>query len=361
MNHPKRILICPLNWGLGHATRCIPIIRLLIQKKQTVVIAAEGGPLELLKIEFPELEFITFKGVRIKYPTSGSMIIKMLFSITKITKGIKAENKLLGELIKKHKIDIVISDNRYGCWSEKVKSIFITHQLMIKSPLAENFIHKQLSKYINKYEECWIPDFENENNLSGDLSHKYTLSENTFFIGPLSRFRGNTNDLKAESINEQNELVAIISGPEPQRSIFENIIREQIIKSNQKALIVLGLPNKELKIEHIRNVKFVSHLDSTQMKSAVENATIIIARSGYSTIMDIAALNKKAIFIPTPGQTEQEYLAKLLMQKKIAFYQTQSKFKLTEALKESNNYSGFSEMKIDNTLETRIDSILSSK
>ena len=188
MQKQKRILICPLDWGLGHATRCIPIIRLLLAKNAEIIVAADAGPLALLKQEFPQLTFIQLKGYNIQYPKSGSMKVKMLLSIPKIVNGIKEEHEALDKIIDKHKIDIVISDNRYGCWSKKIKSIFITHQLMIKAPFGENVLHKKVLKYIDNYDECWVPDVADSVNLSGDLTHKYTIPKNTFFVGALSRF-----------------------------------------------------------------------------------------------------------------------------------------------------------------------------
>jgi len=335
MSNAKRILICPLDWGLGHATRCIPIIRLLLEKNAEVIIAADKEPLELLKKEFPTLAFITFKGYEIDYPKKSFMVLKMLSHIPKILSAIKAEHKTLKKIVEEYHIDIVISDNRYGCWSQTTKNIFITHQLMIKSPFGENILHSIVSKYIKKYDECWIPDTEEKNNLSGDLSHKYTLPQNAFFIGPLSRFA------KKQTENMSYDLTAIVSGPEPQRSIFEKMVVEQLSKIDLKALVVCGLPSCAFSEKTIGKIKIVPHLDSKKMQEAIVSSSVILSRSGYSSIMDLAALNKKAVFIPTPGQTEQEYLAKELKDKNIAFSETQSQFNLKIALKESENYLGF--------------------
>ncbi len=362
MNQPKRILICPLDWGLGHATRCIPIIRLLLNKNAEVIIAADGRSLELLKKEFPQLQFIPFKGYEINYSKSERMVLKILFSVPKILKRIKQEHKELNTIIDQYKIDVVISDNRYGCWNKKVKSIFMTHQLMIKAPFGEKLLHYKILKYINNYDECWIPDNEEINNLSSDLAHKYTLPENAFFVGPLSRFLNQENDFSHTfEIVEKYDIMAIISGPEPQRTIFEKIITEQISTTKLKALIVLGLPDKKTTIQENENLKIISHLNSKDMQTAISNSKIILSRSGYSTIMDLAMLGKRAVFVPTPGQTEQEYLSKLFMKKQIAYSQTQSHFNLLDALKESENYSGFLNLNSARLLEQRVEAILFSK
>ncbi len=348
----KRILVCPLNWGLGHATRCIPIIHLLLQKNAEVIIAAEGASLELLKKEFPSLQFIALKGYNIVYPAKGSMLLKMLLSIPKIISGIIKEHQALKKIIVQHNINIVISDNRYGLWNNTVKSIFITHQLMVKTPFAENLVHRIILTFVKKYDECWIPDVESTDNLSGDLSHKFPLPPNTFFIGTLSRFKKS-----ATAVSNKYDVLAIISGPEPQRSIFEKLVIEQLKQSKLKAIVVCGKPQGNQSKQIINNLEIISHLTSEELQNAILQSNIIIARSGYSTIMDLAVLGKKAVFIPTPGQTEQEYLAEKLMHTKIAFTQTQSVFNLQQALTETINYDGFKNLQENNLLKKRIDEL----
>ncbi len=180
----------------------------------------------------------------------------------------------------------------------------------------KSFCIKKFLIIVKNYDECWVPDSsEQTNSLSGDLAHKYPLPANTYFIGTLSRFTA------SEQERFEYDVMAIISGPEPQRTIFERIISEQLFKSGLKSLIVFGLPESKKKSEQKQNVTMIAHLNSTEMQNAILKSKIIIARSGYSTIMDLSVLNKKAIFIPTPGQTEQEYLAEMLMNKQIAFSQ----------------------------------------
>lgn len=354
MQNQKRILICPLDWGLGHASRCIPIIRLLIQKNAEVIIASDGRPLELLKHEFPNLQFIIFKGYSVDYPKSGSMIFKMLSSIPKILIGIKEEQLQLNKIIRDNSIDIVISDNRYGCSSDKVKSIFLTHQLMIKTPFGESILRKKVLDYIQDYDECWIPDFEGPQNLSGDLSHKYPLPENTFFIGPLSRFE----DRPATPEKIIYDVMAIVSGPEPQRTKLKNILLEQLQNCGLTCIMVCGETESSWEEKINDRLTLVSHLSSEEMQLTILNSKVILARSGYSTIMDLAVLGKKAIFIPTPGQTEQEYLAEEMKEKKIALYQKQSRFDLKKALEESKDYKGFEKIRKNDLLEKRLEKLI---
>ncbi len=357
MQQQQRILIAPLDWGLGHATRCIPIIRYLLEKQQQVIVAADGRPLALLRKEFPDIEHIQLKGYSINYARGSLMILKMLFSIPKILKGIYREHQALNHIIKTRKIDVVISDNRFGLWNKNVRCIFITHQTMIKSPFGVNLLHLINLNFIHKYTECWIPDEEGEINLSGDLSHKFPLPRNAFFVGLLSRFNSNPND---NNPNDNYSILIILSGPEPQRTIFENILLKQLDENGLKTLIVRGMTDQIENTEINKNITMITHLCAEEMQKIIEKSELIIARSGYSTIMDMATLGKKVVFVPTPGQTEQEYLARLLEQKKIAYFQSQSKFNLKEALIESKKYSGFIEKMNNNKIEQRLEILLNT-
>jgi uncharacterized protein (TIGR00661 family) len=332
-----KILVAPLDWGLGHATRCIPIIKYLLEKKCKVIIGADGRPLQLLQKEFPALEFVTMPGYNMVYPRNGSMALKIATQIPKILTGIKREHELLKRIIKEKKIDAVISDSRFGLWSKELPCVFITHQLMVKSPIGEKIIHRLNKNYISKYSECWIPDYAGENNLSGDLSHKFPLPENAKFIGALSRFINGFIEPK------KYDLLVILSGPEPQRTVFEKKILLQVKEVEKKILIVQGITEKNEKRKISENVEMISHLISEELQKQILSSEIILSRPGYSTVMDLAVLGKKAIFVPTPGQTEQEYLASYFSEKKIAYSVSQNKFDLKIALEESGKYKGFTE------------------
>ncbi len=333
----ERILICPLNWGLGHATRCIPIINELIRQGHTIVVAADEGPLKLLKKEFPDLAFIVFPNYSVRYPSGRNMTVSMLLQSPQIFYSIYKEHLQLKKIIAHNKIDVVISDNRFGLWNKYVKSIFITHQLFIKTPIAQVFTNAINHWFIKQYDECWVPDAEGENNLSGELSHQQKQLPNVKFIGALSRFNKQEN-----SLEKKWDVLVILSGPEPQRSIFENLVVQQLKQTSLKTLIVKGVVRDEEVWEEINsNITSVSHLLTKQLETVLLSSEIIVSRSGYSTIMDLATLGKKAIFVPTPGQTEQEYLAERFMKKGICFSQTQTEFDLEIALKESENHTGF--------------------
>ena len=353
----KRILIAPLDWGLGHAARCIPIVRYLLEKDCEVIIAADKRPMELLKKEFPSLEFVVMPGYEISYPKNGSMVLKIAVQVPKILIGIKREHKLLKKIIREKKIDAVISDNRFGLWSRSVPCVFITHQLMVKAPFGEKLLHKLNKNLIAKYNECWIPDNEGENNLSGDLSHKFPLPENAKFIGILSRF----NSLRHLSSKEEPlDLLVLLSGPEPQRPIFEKKILEQISFLPIKSLIVQGITEKNETKKISENVEIVSFLTSDDLIKKILSSKIILCRPGYSSVMDLAALGKKSIFVSTPGQPEQEYFAKYFSERRIAYSVAQKEFDLKTALEESKEYLGFSQTNLREGFKVQIDALMLS-
>lgn len=339
----KKLLIAPLDWGLGHATRCIPIIKDLIANNCNIWLAGEGAQEKLLRKEFPDLSFLPLKGYNIRFPGSGAAV-KILFRVPKILRTIKDENTWLKEQVTKYDFDGVISDNRYGLYHDKIFSVFITHQLTIKSPFgkwSESILQQWNYKFINRFNECWVPDEEGKDNLAGDLSHPEKLPGIPIkYIGALSRFV--PKDSYGESIEGEeikNHLLIILSGPEPQRSLLEEIIINEIAHYNGSATIVRGLPNEESIIPSTNTICFHNHLDSKSLNDEMNKASFVISRSGYSTIMDIIKLKKKSILIPTPGQSEQEYLANYLSGKQIVFCVPQKDFSLQKALNGANNFT----------------------
>ncbi|MCB2219795.1 MAG: glycosyltransferase [Bacteroidetes bacterium] len=353
------ILVCPLDWGIGHATRCIPLIRQLTDRKVNVIMAADNRPLMLLRQEFPELPYIRFPGYRFTYPESSQMAFKMAIQAPRIMNGIRQENHKLDQIIRQYAIDAVISDNRFGLYSKRIPAIFMTHQLFIQTPNGLRFLKPLLNRqnrhYISKFTECWIPDFEDEPNLSGVLSHNNTISKNYFYIGPQTRFQFRSETAPS---TVEFEILAILSGPEPQRSILEEKLLNALTMSEKKVAMVLGKP--ELPAEKVQkeNLTIYNHLDGPSLHSLILSSAIIISRPGYSTLMDLAALGKKAIFIPTPGQTEQEYLARHCLEQKLCFYMPQDQFNLAYALNQSTDFKGLRLMPRSQLLEHRLDALM---
>ncbi|MBN2172755.1 MAG: hypothetical protein JW731_01400 [Bacteroidales bacterium] len=358
-NRPN-ILVCPLDWGIGHATRCVPLIRLLQERDVNVIIGAGGRSQAFLKEEFPGLPVITFPGYRFKYPRNGKMAARMLLQAPVILSGIRREHRMLENLIDEHKINAVISDNRYGLWSKKIPSVFLTHQVFIKSSGSLKFLEPILFRvsrhYLNKYSEIWIPDAEAEENLSGELSHKEKLPGNYYFIGPQSRFAGVKTG--SDPPEMKYDLLFLLSGPEPQRTVLSEKIKKQLEGENYHAVIVEGRPEESSTKDLSPHVKVFSHLETDILRQLILESRIIVSRPGYSTIMDLATLGKKAVFIPTPGQTEQEYLAIKFMNERTFFSMPQEIFDLKIALSETGNYRGIKALPSNNMLRSRIDNLI---
>jgi uncharacterized protein (TIGR00661 family) len=338
IHRKPRILVAPLDWGLGHTTRCIPIIKQLLANNAEVIIATEGPHKLLLSREFPETAFIHLEGYRINYARSRTgFLLKMFFQIPKLLKAIRTENEWLQKIVQDQQIDAVISDNRFGLYHTKIPCIFITHQLLIKSPFGpqnEKILQKWNYKNINKFSACWIPDNAGVENLGGSLSHPDKRpSVPLRYIGVLSRFQ------KKEIEEKKNHLLFILSGPEPQRTIFENKIINEISHYNGTADIVRGLPGNPSIIPSTGMIQFHNHLPAEELNKEIAKAEHIISRSGYTTVMDLVKLKKKSILVPTPGQTEQEYLAGYLMQKDIAVTMNQKIFSLPAALQKAADFN----------------------
>jgi len=339
----KSVLVCPLDWGIGHATRCVPVIKHFLAQGFRVVIASDRRPMAFLRREFPNLEFIKFPGTHITYPQGSLMALKIFFQGPKLLSGIRREHKQLRKIIAEYNIDLVFSDNRYGLWSHEVPSIFMTHQLQIKVPRYMGIFSTILQRInygiIKRYNECWVPDFESHKGLAGELSHPVRLPDHLNYIGTLSRFSGAMHHPAPREI-PPFEILILLSGPEPQRTILEETLLAQLQHTTIKTVIVRGITERQDERKFSEHVRIFSHLGSDILQEYIRNALIVICRSGYSSIMDIAAMGKRAIFIPTPGQTEQEYLASYLMSKKIYFSMSQRNFDLIYALEMSKNFPG---------------------
>jgi UDP-N-acetylglucosamine:LPS N-acetylglucosamine transferase len=297
----------------------------------TVYIVADKKNFFLLKKEFPQTVFLRYRGYDIKYSRQKSFLIpKLILQSPKIILRIFQEKKWLKTTIKKYSIDAVISDNRFGMHHKKIPSIYITHQLSIKTGnlFSDKFAQKIHYYFIKKYTACWIPDLK-ENGLAGELSHPKKLPQNSVYIGPLSRFT------QLPGVEILNDLLIIISGPEPQRTIFEKEILEQLKTLKGNIILIRGLPTENQKPENFNAVKKENHLPGEELNELIAQSKIVISRSGYTTVMDLAALQKKAILIPTPGQTEQEYLSKYLNEKKFFLIEKQENFSIKKSLEKA--------------------------
>lgn len=338
-----QILMAPLDWGLGHVTRCVPIIRLLTEAGHTVVLVANGRHASLLRHEFPDLEILDLRGYGLNYSAKNSLNKwKIFFQLPKILISIKRERQWLATQLANRKFDMVISDCRFGMHHPAIFCVLITHQLQLKSPFGkwtEGFLRKWNYRFINKFHECWVPDFESGSNLAGELSHPSTMPRVPVkYIGGLSRFRNCSNDV-------QYDLLIVLSGPEPQRSVLENIMVKELAGYKGKAAVVRGLPGGANPLS-LPNVEVFDHLPAANLCKLISGSKLIISRSGYTTVMDLVSMRKKSILIPTPGQSEQEYLGKYLMQKKLCICMEQDGFSLKDALHQAAEFA-YADMNFD--------------
>ena len=331
----RKIIVAPLNWGLGHASRCVVVIQFLLENKYIPIIASDGKSFTFLQKEFPDLESLELPSYGISY--AKNLKTSILLQTPKIVKAIRKEHKIIQKYIEKN-IEIVgiISDNRLGVRSDKIPSVYITHQINVFSGLTTLISSKIHQNFINKFDECWIPD-SNDNKLSGLLSQSKNKKINLKHIGVLSRF-------KKERLPKINDILVVLSGIESQRKSLEEKILSELKNYKGKVVLVQGKIENEQKVKNQNGIKTYNYLLSSELEKEINQSELIICRSGYSSVMDLAVLGKKVFFIPTPNQPEQEYLARYLKGQNLAPFCKENDFNLV-SLTQVNSYKGLS---IDN-------------
>lgn len=322
------ILVAVLNWGLGHAIRCIPVIRSLSAKGCCVVLASDGDALSVLRQNFPELPALELPAYRIRYPFA-SMYLNIAIQGPKIGKTICAEYQWVQKTVSTYGINGILSDARFGCFSPHIPSIFITHQvqLPIPDPFFRYMGNAAQKKLFRQYSELWIPDLPAPDCLGGKLSEATGI--------PNARYIGILSDQKAIPVGKKTDIdvLAVLSGPEPQRSRFEQRIIQQISGTGIRVTLVRGVPGTvSSEIPSSENLEVLPFLGRAELNQYLSRSNVLLSRSGYTTLMDLAYWRKKAILVPTPGQTEQEYLAQLHHDRGHFFATAQKKFQIAEAI-----------------------------
>lgn len=342
----KRILVAPLNWGIGHATRCTPIINALIEQNFEPIIASDGAALALLKKEFKQLTFIELPAYNISYSKSKlGFKWRLLRQLPKIKKAITKEHAVINKIVHEYAVDGIISDNRMGVYCAKIPSVFITHQLNVLSGMTTKLSTTLHDYYIKKFDECWVPDFEHLPNLSGKLGHDFNTKLLPIkYIGALSR-------LKKEVVKTEYDIMVLLSGPEPQRGLLEQKLFKELDGFNGNILFVKGQIESEQHVEKKQQFTIYNFMTSVDLQHALNCSDLVISRSGYTTIMDLAKLGKKAFFIPTPGQFEQVYLAENLKTQNIIPSCSQNEFTLKQ-LDLLDQFSGFDVLDEQTNFET---------
>ena len=374
MKTPRRILISPLDWGLGHASRIIPLIDKYLELGDNVIIAGSGMSLNLLKKHFPHLHSIEIPSFTMKYSAGKSQVWAVAKAFPRLIYYSIREHKALKRIVNEENIDFIISDNRFGLFHKTVPSAYITHQILIKLPKGwawlepfVAFVHRCI---INRFTECWVPDFEDvSESLAGELSHPNKKPRNVKYIGILSRFSkrctpygratdgititqaspvlrtsdtclqnritpyGRENIITdcardfaparlclsklniALAYSQNSSLLTILSGAEPQRTMLEKeLLMSLQEEQHEDIILVQGKVEAEQKVSKVGKVTVYNYMSTEELQEYILKADKIICRSGYSSIMDLHALGKlqNATLIPTPGQTEQEYLAEYI-------------------------------------------------
>lgn len=325
------VFIAALDWGLGHATRVIPIIKQQVEQGNQVIIGASKTQKPIYKEHFPSVPLLSMPSNSPVYSKRANQCWALLYYLPKFLWHKRREKRWVYKLVENYNIQLIISDNCYGLYCKKAKSILISHQLNIIVPinnrLITNWVNKQITRWANRFDECHVPDFSPPNNLSGRLSGKPRgLKCKLKYIGPLSRL----NLCNSTPPITSPELLILISGPEKQRSVFEEKVLEAIDSQEDipEYLLVRGLPRNQA--TQLPNT--VNHCNANDLSSLIMGAKYIICRAGYSTIMDLICLGKTALLVPTPGQPEQEYLANHLSKKGLFACATQDHFSIGKAL-----------------------------
>lgn len=321
-----KILVAPLNWGLGHATRCIPIICHYLSQGDEVVLAGDGDSLLLLRHRFPELRVIDLPSLELRYTANAQQKGFYLRAIWSLMRFTIADHYYLRKALAVEHFDLIVSDNRFGFFSRDVRSVYITHQLYPILPkrlrIFQPIACAMHARIYRKYAEVWVPDYANpSDNLSGELSHGGRFDRQAKYIGLLSRFTSTSSEGLPKACRSEVILhnfskyttLVMLSGLEPQRTIFEQDILQRLSNTSESVLLVRGKVSEPPTIICRGNITIVPSITDDELVAVVQQVNTIIARSGYSTIMDLEALGvlHKAELYPTPGQSEQEYLAKI--------------------------------------------------
>lgn len=300
-----RILVAPLDWGLGHSTRDIPIIRRSLELDARPVIGADKGPLALLRDAFPDLPWVRIPGVEVRYSKSGSQRWSMARQFPAMVASVRAERALFDRLRGHLRLDAVISDQRFGLRAPDLPGVIITHQVFPFTPFAQAALRELNRWHLGRFDRCWIMDEAEAPGLAGDLAHGKPLPANARYIGTVSRMEPSRSDP-----TRRFRIVAVISGPEPQRTLLENILIDRLVALPGEHLLVRGRPG-DATDRTVYNVTVVDHLAGDGLAEAMCASELIVSRSGYTTLMDLAAIGRSALIVPTPGQEEQEYLGTL--------------------------------------------------
>lgn len=354
-----RVLFGVCSWGLGHAVRDLPLIRKMIQAKHSVVVVGRGRSLQLIKDELGDkCSYYEIPDYSPVYSEKNFSVPKFVARLPIYLNEIAKEHKKIEQLVSSNDYDRIISDSRFGVYHPGIPSFFIFHQLRFIAPGRIKLFEKSTEgfNYLFKKNFCkfLVPDWEKDS-LSGDLSHNlhYFKKGKVEYLGPIC-------DLRKRDLPEDIDYFISISGPEPQRTILEKKIMDQLPSLKGKVVVTLGKPEERIEKTH-SNVKIFSYLNRKRQEEMMNRCRLVITRSGYTTIMELAALGKKALLIPTPGQTEQIYLAHYHTQRGNFYSVSQEKLNLARDVEKAEEYPGIRTQFIPGEAEQRFMEIVFGK
>ena len=337
----KKILIAPLDWGAGHTTRCMPLVGHLLQNGHMPIFAGTSAQCAMVDEVFGnEVTKLHLDGYNITYSSLNKIAqAGLLLQMPRVLKSIRNEQQWLRQTVKEYGIGGVISDNRYGLYHAHVPSVIMTHQLHVLSGMGnavDGMVQRMHYRRLARFGNIWVVDTAGEHSLAGDLSHPYSIPANAQYIGLLSRF---ANETYLQNV-DADSLLILLSGPEPQRGVLSKLLWEQAIAYGGKVIFAEG-SDSAAKPAHIPpHIIWHHRLAGAALEGALQQARLVVCRSGYSTLMDLAAIGKRAILIPTPGQTEQEYLGRRMHERAIHYTAQQASFDMPSAIKAAGQLSG---------------------
>ena len=325
-----KILVAVLNWGLGHATRCIPIIQELQRYDFQPIIASDGKALAFLRNEFPDVDYYKLTAVHFSFSQQSTWnYIHLLSKAAFWNKALKKDKQLIEKIHLKENLCGIISDSRPYCYHRHIPGVYITHQLQVKSGIFTTTATAAHRGLIGSFNECWVPDRAAPHSICGKMSEWKNAKL------PL-RYINIQSDLKIQKTSHQYDYTGIISGAEPERSKLEQKMIAGFSGLKGKKIIIAG--NKKLADRFVSiDIEIKGLASRAEVQHIINSSKTIIARGGYSTMMDLLKLQKPALLIPTPGQTEQLYLTQRLKQLNYVDVVSQEKLSATRILQFENN------------------------
>jgi len=336
-----KVLFAVGSWGLGHATRDLPLITRLLETGCEVAVVSTDRALSLLRRELgPHCEFFDWPDVpKPLARTARVFYTKMALSVPLVFRSILSEQRALQDLLRSRRFDRIISDNRFGVQSRRVDSYQIVHGLRAIAPRRNRQLELAVEYFsysmLRRAKRIIVPDYEGEG-LSGELSHGLS-----FFEPDRLEYIGILASVRRRSVPVDVDYFVTISGPEPQRTILEELVLSQVDDLPGRVVVALGKPEEPFRLRKCGRAQVFSYLDRRQQENMMNRSRLIVSRSGYTTLMELVELGAQALLIPTPGQTEQEYLSWLHNSRGTYLSVQQHRLQLGRDVERARRFRGF--------------------